>query len=348
MNNTNYVDICCGLSYGDEAKGKLTSQLILQNKYDLVCRWSGGSNAGHTIYINGKKYHTHIIPTGIFYGITSLIGPDCYMNINDLETELNYLETNGFDTTLLKISPFTHMVTDEHKEEDLKKYVDKQGTTGKGIAPCARDKFARYGILFKDYIVQEPKWRKYIWKDNDNKKILNSRILCEGAQGFYLDINHGNYPYITSSYTLPYSACSLGFPPQYIRNIYGAAKIYDTRVGIDPDFPDTLLVDEELSNIAITGNEFGTTTGRLRKVNWLNLDKLIKAINISGTNYIIISKTDVLELLDYYKLYHNAKLYQFENITQMKEYINTKLKDECKFLLNIIYSNSPEIISSIH
>ena len=140
-------------------------------------------------------------------------------------------------------------------------------------------------------------------------------------QGFWLDINYGNYPYITSSYTLPYSACSLGFPPQKIRNIYGACKIYDTRVGVDPDFPDSLLENEVLNKIAVVGNEFGSTTGRKRKVNWLDLDKLVMAINISGTTHIIISKVDILEKVESYSLILNKTILNFTDITAIKNEI---------------------------
>ena len=345
--NIEHVDICCGLAWGDEGKGKLVVELLKKNKYDLVCRWSGGSNAGHTVYINNKKYVTHIIPSGVFFGILSYIGPDCYINIDDFESEINYLKENGFDTSLIKISPRTHLITKEHKEEDLKKYKEKQGTTGKGIAPCSRDKFARIGKMVGEDLQWLEKYRGYILNDNENSEILKGKILCEGAQGFWLDINYGNYPYITSSYTLPYSACSLGFPPQKLRNIYGACKIYDTRVGVDPDFPDSLLENEVLNKIAIVGNELGSTTGRRRKVNWLDLDKLVRAINISGTTHVIISKVDILEKVESYSLILNEKILNFTDITGIKNEINKVLNEKCKLLKNIIYSDSPESINGL-
>ena len=336
----NNVDICCGLSWGDEAKGKLVTELLKKKSYNFVCRWSGGSNAGHTVYINGNKYHTHIIPSGVFYGIKSLIGPDCFINMNDFHQEMEYLKENGFNTSLVKISPKTHIITSSHKDEDLKKYKEKQGSTGKGIAPCAKDKFGRVGILAEDGILDI--YRSHLFNEE-----LYGDILCEGAQGYWLDINQGNYPYVTSSYTLPYSACSLGFPPQIIRRIYGAAKIYDTRVGIDPDFPDTLLEDENLNKIAIVGDEFGTTTGRARKVNWLNMDKLIEAINISGTTDIIISKIDVLEKVNQWKFYFKNELTQVYNKIEMVTKIKILLGMNCPLLQNIIFSDSPESIKGL-
>ena len=143
------------------------------------------------------------------------------------------------------------------------------------------------------------KYNKSIIKDISE---ISGTVLCEGAQGNWLDINFGNYPFVTSANTFPYAACSLGFSPRKIRNIYGAAKIYDTRVGVDPDFGDELLEDITLSEIAKVGNEFGATTGRTRKVNWLNLDLLIKSINMSGCNIVVISKEDILETVGVFKL----------------------------------------------
>ena len=172
---------------------------------------------------------------------------------------------------------------------------------------------------------------------------LYGNVLCEGAQGFWLDINQGNYPYVTSSNTLPYSACSLGFPPQCIRHIYGASKIYDTRSGIDPLFPESLLDDIELLSLVDIGEEYGTTTGRKRKTNWLNLDKLIYAIQISGTTTIIISKIDVVKLLDLYKLIHNNTLIIFETFIEMKNYIIDNLKNCSPFLQHIYFSDETEI-----
>ena len=340
MTSVANVDICCGLSWGDEAKGKIVTELLKKNKYNFVCRWSGGSNAGHTVYIKGRKYHTHIIPSGVFYGVYSIIGPDCYLNIADFINEIDYLNSHGFDTSVIKISPRTHIISEEHKEEDLKKYKEKQGTTGKGIAPCARDKYGRIGILFKDIIEDNNFLKSYLWDEN-----LYGDILCEGAQGFWLDINYGNYPYITSSITLPYSACSLGFPPQRIRNIYGAAKIYDTRVGIDPDFPDSLLEDETLNQIALIGNEFGTTTGRARKVNWLDIDRLAQAINISGCNHIVISKTDVLEKVGKFKILNND--IEYRNLEELQKVIKEKLLPSCPLLKRIVYSNSAESVEDL-
>ena len=153
--------------------------------------------------------------------------------------------------------------------------------------------------------------------------------------------------YVTSSVTLPYGACSLGFPPQLIKTIYGAVKIYDTRSGLDPDFPESLLQDEELLKIANIGKEYGTTTGRRRKVNWLNVNKLIDSINISGTTVLIISKVDVLEEAQLFKIINDGKIIDFKNLSQLKEVLNKILKENCSLLEKIIYSNNPEKIEEL-
>jgi adenylosuccinate synthase len=330
----NYVDIVCGLAWGDEAKGKITSHLASSGKYDYVCRWGGGNNAGHTVYINNKKLKTHLIPSGVFYGINSIIGPGCVLNVKSFYEEIEYLNEHGFDTSLIKVSPKTHIVTEKHLQEDIEKYHKKLGTTAKGIAPCYSDKMARTGVR-ADLILEE----SFIWDEE-----LRGNILCEGAQGFWLDIDYGNYPYVTSSSTLPYSACSLGFPPQKIRKIYGASKVYDTRSGVDPDFPDSLLHQAELALIGEKGQEYGVTTGRRRKVNWLNLDKIIKAINISGTTDVIFSKVDILKEVKLYKLIYKKQIVEFHAMDDMKFLINNILKSKCECLSTITYSSSPKSI----
>ena len=338
MSNIKYVDVCVGLAWGDEAKGKIVS--CLSNQYDFVCRYNGGNNAGHTIYINGNRYVTHLIPSGIFHNVKSIIGPDCVVNKDDFFKEINYLKSNGFDTSLIKISPYAHIVTEEHINEDKNKHSKLLGTTSKGIGPCYRDKYQRSGKRICDYLDD---FKDYIWDEK-----LYGKILCEGAQGFWLDINYGNYPYVTSSNTLPYSSCSLGFPPQFIRNIYGACKIYDTRSGLDTDFPESLIEDELLSQIIDKGEEYGATTGRKRKVNWLNLDKLIKAINISGTTHLVISKLDILQSLNLYKYFYENNLIELDSLEFMKKNILDILNEKCGLLKNIEFSDNKISIQIIN
>jgi adenylosuccinate synthase len=161
--------------------------------------------------------------------------------------------------------------------------------------------------------VMETEW---MW---DGK--LNGNVLCEGAQSVWLDVDHGDYPYVTSSTTMPYGACSLGFSPRKIGTLYGVAKIYDTKSGVDPLFPETLWDDPVLDKIIQEGGEFGTTTGRKRLVNWLNLDKLIQSIRISGCGVLIINKCDVLETVGVFKLIHNNEVMEFQSMEEMKNYI---------------------------
>lgn len=336
MNNIKNVDICCGLSWGDEGKGKIVADLASTHHYSSVCRWAGGNNAGHTIFINKTKYKTHLIPCGIFYNIPSIIGPDCVISEKAFHKEIEYLKHHGFNTDLIKVSPKAHIILDKHINDDIKQLCAKQGTTGRGIAPCYSEKYNRTGIQ----AISIDSFKPYIWNE-----VLEGNILCEGAQGFWLDINHGNYPYTTSSTTLPYGACSLGFCSQLIRKIYGAVKIYDTRSGIDPEFPESLLDNPELQEIASTGQEYGTTTGRKRKVNWLNINKLIYAINITGTTDLIISKVDVMERVNIYKILYNDQIISFNNIDEMKNGILDLLLNNCTNILKeIIFSDNPYTI----
>lgn len=332
--NIQFVDICVGLSWGDEGKGKIVSQL--SNQYDFVCRWAGGNNAGHTIYVNGNKYATHLIPSGVFHGIPSIIGPGCVVHKESFFDEINYLQKNGFNTKLVKISPKAHIITDEHIEEDKQKYNKVLGTTAKGIGTCYSDKYARKGIRIQD---RKEEFKEYIWDEK-----LFGKVLCEGAQGFWLDIDYGNYPYVTSSSCLPHSACTLGFAPQKIRNIFGAVKMYDTRVGKDPDFPDDLLCNQELMTLAQEGNEYGTTTNRARLVNYLNLDKLISAIEVSGTTELIISKVDIVEKTNIFRYYYQDILHTVDTLQQMKDDIQEILYSNTSLLKNIIFSSNPEKI----
>jgi len=304
----NRVDVVYGLAWGDEGKGKISNALAKQ--YDYVCRWNGGPNAGHTVYVKGKKYKTHLIPSGIFAGKKCVIGPGCVINIEKFFEEIRGLRAAGFDTSLVKISPNAHIITENHIAYD-KQHLAHLGTTSQGIAPCYSDKMLRRGRRAIE--VMETEW---MW---DGK--LNGNVLCEGAQSVWLDVDHGDYPYVTSSTTMPYGACSLGFSPRKIGTLYGVAKIYDTKSGVDPLFPKTLWDDPVLDKIIQQGGEFGTTTGRKRLVNWLNLDKLIQSIRISGCGVLVINKCDVLETVGVFKLIHNNEVMEFESMEEMKNYI---------------------------
>ena len=336
----NKADVVVGLAWGDEAKGKITSQLAKTKKsdgssyYDIVGRWAGGNNAGHTVFVDGKKYKTHLVPSGVFFGVKSVVGPGCVLNIKSFNEEIEYLKDNGFDTSLIKVSPRCHIVTDDHIAIDKEFLAEKLGTTAKGIAPCYADKAARVGTLAVHALDSE-----MIWDEE-----LYGNVLCEGAQGVWLDIDHGLYPYVTSSTTFPYAACSLGFPPQKIDKIWGAAKIYDTRSGEDPRFPASLLEDPVLKMLADLGQEYGVTTGRRRKVNWLNLNMLILAINKTGTTNLVISKCDILSQLGHYKVHYGGRLVSFKEFQQLLEFLEREIKSNCPLNPSIKLSYSPENI----
>lgn len=249
------------------------------------------------------------------------------------------MEAHGFDTSLVKVSPKCHIVMDDYINFDKANLAKKLGTTSKGIAPSYAAKAARTGVLAGEYYKDNP---KMLWDET-----LEGRLLCEGAQGFWLDLDQGNYPYVTSSTTLAYGACSIGFPPQLIQNIWGAAKIYDTRSGEDPIFPNSLLDDPIMKKIGEVGAEYGVTTGRRRKCNWLSLKRLTESINISGCTHLVISKCDILELVSEFKMflgYHGESLIEFENLSDMKKAIVFEIEKQCPLIQKIIFSSSPEKI----
>lgn len=286
------------------------------------------------MYLDGKKYKTHLIPSGVFYNTPSIIGPGCVLHEKSFYDELKYLKENGFDTDLIKVSPRCHIVQDEHINLDKQNLSESLGTTSKGIAYAYADKAARKGLQAKDVLEQ-----KYLWDEK-----LTGHVLCEGAQGVWLDLDQGNYPYVTSSTTLPYGACSLGFPPQLIKDIYGCAKIYDTRSGQDPLFPESLLEDPLLTKVGELGQEFGVTTGRRRKINWLNLDFLIKSINITGTTKVIINKLDILNNFGSFPIFVKNDLIEFKTLERVRSYLYVAITDSCPLVNEIIFSSSPEII----
>lgn len=328
-----YVDIIVGLAWGDEGKGKISSAMA--KDYDMVCRWNGGPNAGHTVYRYNKKYKTHLIPSGVFHGKTSVIGPNCVINPAKFKDEIDYLKESGFDTSLVKIHPNTHVITEDHIKFDCNYLKPRLGTTGQGIAPCYAAKANRSGIQVRN--LPYPELKGFLW---DGK--LEGKILCEGAQSIWLDVNYGDYPFVTSSETFPHNACSLGFSPKKIRDIIGVAKIYDTKSGVDPLFPESLWEDEDLNKLIELGEEYGSTTGRKRIVNWLNFGRLINSINLSGATKVIINKCDVLEKLGVFKVknYYGATI-DFSNLNQMKNTLKDRIfKDnvnEIKYE-NIIFS----------
>ena len=285
---TSIVDVVIGMQYGDEGKGKIANQMAASGEYDYVIRFNGGGNAGHTIYLNGEKIVTHLVPCGILHGIPSVIGNGCVINTQKLFDELEYLEGFGFDTSILKIAENAHIITQDHIDEDSKD--TKIGTTRTGNGPCYRDKFARTGLRAKDV----PELAPYLV---DMHSLIHSSpksFLAEGAQGYWLDVDFGDYPYVTSSNTGVGAVLNNGFNYKQVRNVIGVIKCYSTYVGAKGYQKD----DERFERLREIGQEYGATTGRPRQIDWLNIEEVIVACQMNGVTKLIINKMDVLRQVD--------------------------------------------------
>jgi adenylosuccinate synthase len=252
--------------------------------------------------------------------------------------ELAELADGGFDTRLLKIDPRCHVVTESHLQWEAQgTYAADLGTTKRGIGPAYADKAYRTGIQAKDvpalsaHLLQAP---------------VHGNILCEGAQGIWLDLDWGSYPYVTSSTTAPHGACSIGFSVRQIRNIIGVAKAYDTRVGTDPNFPESLKDDPQLQLLQKAGSEYGATTGRIRKCNWLNLDYLNQAVQLSGMSHLIINKVDILRDVGIFQFYWKNQLYSFDSISAWLLNVQSILMRDNP-TLHVTFSMSPTFESGM-
>ena len=330
-----FADVIVDLQAGDTGKGKVAHYLAKNGGYTHVVRYNGGGNAGHTVYHNEKKFVTHLVPVGVFYGIKSIIGLGCAINIDKLVKEINELEENGVNVKdYLFIDERAHIITNSHLEEDSKD--TEIGTTKTGNGPCYRDKYYRKGIRVKDVPFLNSMAIDTYKEFHETNQIV--RILFEGAQGFELDIDWGDYPYVTSSHCTVGSAVLNGVPPQKIRDVYGIAKAYRTYVGAKSFEGE----DEVFDKIREIGQEFGATTGRKRQVNWLDIDDLIKASNINGVTKLIINKLDVLEdagVLSYYK---DGILHTAEDVDQFMGIIEiVMVSKKCPTIENIKFSVTP-------
>ena len=298
---TSIVDVVIGMQYGDEGKGKIANQMAQTGDYDYVLRFNGGGNAGHTIYLNGEKIVTHLVPCGILHGIPSVIGNGCVINTKKLFDELEYLEGFGFDTTLLKIAENAHIITREHIEEDSKD--TKIGTTRTGNGPCYRDKVARTGIRAKDV----PELQPYLVNMHSLIHSSPKKFLAEGAQGYWLDVDFGDYPYVTSSNTGVGALLNNGFNFKQVRDVVGVIKCYSTYVGAK-DYQQ--VHDDRFEKLREIGQEYGATTGRPRQIDWLNLDEVITACQMNGVTKLIVNKMDVLAQVENgWDWYEDGKLH---------------------------------------
>ena len=332
------VDALLGIVFGDEGKGKVVDYFT--PRYDVVARFAGGPNAGHTIIFEGKKFVLRSIPSGIFdEGKVNIIGNGCVIAPDLFMAEAKELEAAGYSLTdRLHISRRAHLILPTHRVLDrayeAAKGKNKVGTTGKGIGPTYSDKAQRVGLRvgdilenfeekyqalkarheqilrdlhFTDYDIreEEEKWmqgveymRKFRLTDTEfeiNRALAEGKnVLAEGAQGSLLDIDHGTYPYVSSSSTTSGGVCTgLGVAPNTIGHIFGIFKAYSTRVGGGP-FP-VELFDETGDTIRHIGNEYGAVTGRNRRCGWLDLVALKYAIMINGVTDLVMMKGDVLD-----------------------------------------------------
>lgn len=333
------ADIVVDLQYGDCGKGKVAHALCRKNNYTHVIRYNGGCNAGHTIYHEGRKFITHHIPCGVFFGIKSIIGPGCVVHVDTFLEEIEQLERAGIPASdLVHVASNVHLITDFHRAEDGKD--EKIGTTKRGNGPAYRDKYGRRGVR----ALEDPRLSNYIinmynelYENEDYKDI---EILFEGAQGFGLDPDWGDYPYVTSSHCTVGSAILNGVPPQCIRDTWGVAKIYETYVGAkDFEGPDEIF--DEIRNL---GQEFGSTTGRARQINWLDFDMLKMASRINGINKLVINKMDILRILDSWCAYDGPNLYSFESEEDIRIWIDSKLKVEVNESIEVFFSDNKEKI----
>lgn len=327
------ADVIVDLLWGDNAKGKVTHCLLdpLQKNalthilngywsdYTHCVRYNGSGNSGHTVIHNGKKYVTHLFPAGVFHGVKSVIGLGCALNVKKFFQELEYLESNGVECrNSIWIARQAHIITDEHIEEDGRD--TKIGTTKSGNGPCYRDKYARTGIRAED--VQE--LRPFLIDLYDELYLPSDRktVLFEGAQGFYLDIDWGDYPYVTSSHCSVGSAIMNGVPHSCIRNVFGVIKCYATYVGAKKFQPE----GEVFERIQEVGQEFGATTGRKRQVNWLDVSLVNKAIDLNGVDVLVVNKMDVLRQVDTWAVQIAGKTVRLQNEAHFREFMKETIR----------------------
>lgn len=338
------VQIIVGAQWGDEGKGKIVDHL--SENVDIVARYQGGANAGHTVVIpskNGKneqEFVLHLIPSGIFHRhVTCVIGNGVVLDPVALMAEIEQLHRIGIRTEgRLLISHHAHLIMPYHKMLDSvrEKGDQKIGTTGRGIGPAYIDKYMRTGIRVVDLLDRDVLCKKLKRNLEQNNKLLSKmynsqeldvdsiiseyqefdkkvdeyvtdtsaylneairkkkKILAEGAQGALLDVDHGTYPFVTSSSPTSGGACTgLGIPPTTVDSIIGVVKAYSTRVGNGP-FP-TELNDETGNRLREFGGEYGATTGRPRRCGWLDLVSLRYSCHVNGIEKIAITKLDVLD-----------------------------------------------------
>ena len=332
------VSVVVGTQWGDEGKAKIID--LLAETHQVVARYQGGHNAGHTVVVGDQKYALQLVPSGVFYShVTPVIGNGVVVDLPTLFNEIDTLESRGVSCARLRVSSLAHLIFPWHQSHDAISESglgeNKIGTTLKGIGPAYADKARRVGIRAGD--VRDPQRFKNLVRERAiaEQKVLTAlggeqldvdsivekfshlgarlapyvadtvnflhdaldrkeNLLLEGAQATFLDIDHGTYPFVTSSNPIAGGACAgSGLGPRAITRIVGIAKAYTTRVGSGP-FPSELL-GELGDKIVDIGHEFGTVTGRRRRPGWLDLVMLRHAVRLNSLTEIALTKLDVLD-----------------------------------------------------
>ncbi|MCH8842096.1 MAG: adenylosuccinate synthase [SAR324 cluster bacterium] len=358
--------VIVGCQWGDEGKGKIVD--LLTEHADIVARFQGGNNAGHTVVFDNRTYILHLIPSGIFRkGKLAVLGNGVVVDPIALLEEIDGLQAKGVTVgDNLRISDEANLIMPYHKAMDklreTLKGAGKIGTTGRGIGPAYEDKMARGGVRFSDFrgngrkdlcgrlksIIEEKNvlMRSHFHTDAffdvgeiydqyaalyqrimpylcDTSVLLNEAIdagkavLFEGAQGTHLDVDHGTYPYVTSSSTLAGGACTgCGVGPTKITDVIGVAKAYTTRVGEGP-FPTELTGQAVGELLQKRGQEIGATTGRVRRCGWFDVPLVREAVRLNGMTGLAITKLDVLDTLEHIEIAVGYRDREGEILTSM-------------------------------
>jgi adenylosuccinate synthase len=345
------IVIVVGAQWGDEGKGKVVD--LLTEKAHVVARWGGGANAGHTLVVGGKKFVTHLIPSGVLRkGVTCVLGEGMVVDPRTLVEEIRTFRESGYlasDEDLV-VARRAHLTLPHHRDIDRLREArqDAIGSTKRGIGPSYESKASRTNLRVED-LLDEARFRRALERNvrsiapllahlgappvdidavtreylplgeeirpfvKDASRFLHQQvkarrnILLEGAQGVLLDLDHGTYPFVTSSSTTAGGACAaLGIGPRSIDSVLGIVKAYATRVGHGP-FP-TELEDETGARLREVGAEFGATTGRPRRCGWLDIPALRLSVRLSGIEALALTKLDVLAGLPTVKLCVSYKL----------------------------------------
>jgi len=276
-----------GLQYGDEGKGNVVTSLIDNFGYDVVVRFNGGPNAGHTVYRNDKKIQLHQVPAGFVYDLDCIIGPECYLDKRKLIQEVNMLVDMGFNGKIY-VDYRVPCIELKHVKADKNPEIQ---TTGQGIGPCAMELCSRK--LIRSLNINHTHIKVVDTVDLMDRFLASDMcILFEGAQSILLDLIHGDYPYVSQRCMTGNILTSFGWQPEFMNmDIIGVFKPYETRSGNGPMYYYNQATAEKIRDL---GNEYGVTTGRPRKIGHLNIRNLYSSIRLSGANYLVMTKIDIL------------------------------------------------------